>query len=452
MSEPIMSETVDENVGEPAAGALPAGSQDAVAQEVERTFKFNFVFNALDGASYWFGYSFFSPAIILPLFISRFTHNPIYIGLIPFFNTFFFLVPQMFTANLVKRAPRKKVFPVTLGFFTERMPILLLPVAALLFAKDQPNLALILTLALFAWYCLGAGLVLVGWQDMIAKVIPVDRRGRFFGITNFSGTASGILGALAVTWVLGAYDFPIGYVLSFTAAAILVFLSWIFLAQVREPAVPSTQKPVSQMEYLRSLPGVVKEDKNFSRFLVSQIVISLGGMAAGFLVVYPAQQWNMPDSLAGSFTIAMLVGQSLANLGFGTLADRYGHKLVLEIGALASVLSFGMALAAPASSWFYGVFFLRGITTAAVLLSGISIPLEFSSPEERPTYIGLANTIPGLASSLAPLFGGWLAGISGYPILFGLSGVIGILGLILLRFSVREPRHHQPVILSQEET
>ena len=413
------------------------------AQEVERNFKHNFIFNFLDGASYWFGYSFLSPAIILPIFLSRFTSNPILIGLIPFINTTFFLVPQLFTSNWVQSKPVKKYFPVTLGFFFERVPAMLFPVIALLFSKDQPGLTVALTLITYGWYCLGTGLILVGWQDMIAKIIPVERRGRFFGVTNFAGTATGLLGSLAVTWVLADFEFPYGYALAFGVAAVFIFLSWVFLAQTREPPVPSTRPPVSFGNYLRSLPGILRRDTNFARFLLSQVVISIGAMAAGFLAVYPAQRWNMPDSAAGSFTTAMLLGQAAANLLFGFISDRKGHKIVLEIGALSTVLAFGLSLAAPNPAWFQPIFFLRGISFAALLMSGVSIPLEFSAPEDRPTYIGLANTIPGVASSIAPLIGGWLAASAGYPFVFGLSAAIGALGLALMHFAVREPRFHR---------
>ena len=78
---------------------------------------------------------------------------------------------------------------------------------------------------LFAWFSFGGGTQIVGWQDMIAKIIPVDKRGRFFGITNFIGNGTGILGALAVPFVLARSTFPMAYVLAFAAAAILIFIS-----------------------------------------------------------------------------------------------------------------------------------------------------------------------------------------------------------------------------------
>src|SRR5512134_572565 len=99
-------------------------------RQIEQHYRWNFLVNALDGASFWFGMSFISSAVILPLYVSHFTTNPLLIGLIPVLSTAGYLVPQLFTANAVERAPRKKFFPATLGFFLERIPVLLLAPAA----------------------------------------------------------------------------------------------------------------------------------------------------------------------------------------------------------------------------------------------------------------------------------------------------------------------------------
>ena len=411
-------------------------------QDIKRNYRHNFLVNALDGATYWFGYSFISPTIILPLYIINFTSNPILIGLLPFLNSAGFLIPQLFTANFVARAPVKKWFPVTLGFFSERIPVLLFPLTVLLFAKDRPELALLTFFLLYAWYMIGAGLIIIGWQDMIAKIIPVERRGRFFGITNFVGNATGILGAGSVGWVLANYEFPQGFLFAFTAAAVLVLLSWVFISLTREPPVQSSQPPVSQLDFLRSLPRVLRQDANFSRYLAFQILSAVSLMASGFLIVYAKETWNMPNAMAGGFIIALQIGQSVANLLFGFISDQKGHKLTLEACMLLGVASLGLAIVAGGPLWFYAVFFLRGMLLAGNMLSGMSIAMEFSSVEDRPTYMGMANTLPGVAAAIAPLFGGWLASVAGYPLMFGLSAVVGLAGFALLRWFVRDPRFH----------
>ena len=425
----------------------------AVQEKIERNYRWNFLVNALDGASFWLGMSFISNTIILPLFVSHFTANPVLIGLIPFITTAGYFVPQIFTANVVERTPRKKFFPVTLGFFLERVPIFLLAPMAYFLATSRPILALGMFFGLYAWHCFGAGLIIVGWQDMIAKIIPVDKRGRFFGITNFVGNGSGILGALAVPFLLGKFAFPLGYVISFAVAAVLVFLSWVFLSLTREPVVQSSKPPVSQLDYMRSLPQVLHRDRNFRAYLLSQIIFALSGMATGFLAVYTVQTWKLPDAVAGGFTIVLQVGLALANLFFGFFSDRKGHKLSLEICMALSVLSLVLAILAPSPLWFFLIFFLRGAVNGGGFISGISIVYEFTEAENRPTYIGLANTIPGVMGALAPLLGGWLAGAISYQAMFILSAIIGTISWVVLRFAVHEPRKMKSAtkpMLSQE--
>jgi len=410
-----------------------------IQQTVVRNFRWNFAVNTMDGASFWFGMSFISTTVILPLYVRHFTASPILIGLIPFFATAGVLLPQIFVANAVERAPRKKFFPVTIGFFLERVPILLMAPVAYFFAVGRPAIALVAFLTLYGWHCFGAGVILVGWQDMIAKIIPADKRGRFFGITNFIGNGTGILGAIAIPFVLEKFSFPQGYVFAFSVAAVLILLSWMFLSLTREPAVHSGKPAVSQLIYLRSLPEVLRKDRNFRIYLLSQIVFALSNMATGFLVVYTVRTWHLPDAQASGYTIALQIGLALANLLFGFLSDHKGHKLSLEIGMALSVLSLLLAIIAPSPLWFFLIFFLRGTVTAVSSVSGPSIVYEFTSAENRPTYIGLANTIPGVAGAVAPLIGGWLAGAVSYRAMFILAVVIGVIGWILLRFAVHRP-------------
>jgi MFS family permease len=133
------------------------------------------------------------------------------------------------------------------------------------------------------------------------------------------------------------------------------------------------------------------------------------------------------------------LGQAIANVAFGLLAVRFGHKLPLELGALAAALAFGLAWLAPSPQWIYVTFFLMGISYSSVLVSGIMIALEFSRPERRPTYVGIANTVVGLVSIVAPLLGAWLAGID-YGWLFAVGAVVNVAALAAMRWYVREPR------------
>jgi len=407
--------------------------------EVERNYRHNFTVNMLDGTTFWLGLSFMATRTILPLYVSHLTDSTLAIGLLAMIVSTGWLLPQLFTANWVQRLPVKKVIVVRVGLYAERLPVFLLILSAWLATRSQ-TLALVTFFIFLTWHVVGAGVIAVGWQDMMAKVFPTGRRGRFFGITNFGGTATGILGASAAVYVLDKYEFPYGYAICFAAAALFIFISWIFAAQTREPAQVSKAEPVSQREYLSSLPAILRGDPNFRLYMLSQIVVVLGGMAVGFLTVYAVQRWNLPDGQAAVFTISMLMGQAVSNLIFGWLADRKGHKLVLELSALCGALAVGVASIAPSPLWFYIVFALSGASAAGFMLSGIMIVFEFCEPEIRPTYIGLNNSVMGVFAALTPLLGGWLVITVGYQALFVISFLIGLAGLALLRWTVREPR------------
>jgi MFS family permease len=162
-------------------------------------------------------------------------------------------------------------------------------------------------------------------------------------------------------------------------------------------------------------------------------------MGWGFVTVAAVRRWHVPDSTVGLFTVSLLIGQTFGNLSLGFLADRFGHKLSLELGTVAAILAYTLAGVAPSPGWQYLVFALLGITSAAIFVSGILMVMEFSSPERRPTYVGLANTATGLVSMLAPMIGAWLAGI-GYGWLFALTAGINLAALAALHWGVQEPR------------
>jgi len=417
---------------------VPPRSEAEIAAEVEQHYRWNFAVNLLDGLFFWFGISFASSTTILPLFISKLTTSTLPIGLVAVIAQSGWFLPQLLTANAVERLARKKPVVVNLGFFSERVPIWLLVVAALV-AGRSPLLAMVLLLGGYAAHAVGAGVIATSWQDLIARCFPVERRGGFFGLTAFLGAGTGALGAAFSAWLLRTFPFPTNFVYAFTIAAAGITLSWFFLALTREPVQAVSVPRQSNRQFLSGLPDLLRRDHNFRRFLLTRLLMALGGMGMGFVTVAAVHRWQVPDSTVGVYTAALLIGQTFGNLAFGFMADRFGHKLSLEIGALAAFLGFGLAWLAPAAEWYYAAFALLGISTAAVFVSGILVVLEFCEPPRRPTYVGIANTGVGLVGMVSPLLGAWLASVD-YGWLFALSAGISFVALLLMRWWVREPR------------
>ena len=418
---------------------VPPASDEEANAAAERNYRWNFTVNLLDGASFWFGLSFASSSTIGPLFISKLTDSTVAIGLLAVVAQGGWFLPQLFTANAVERLARKKPVVVNLGFFLERLPMWFLIPAALL-APRSGGLALTVFLVSYAMHAVGAGVVATAWQDLIARCFPVEKRGRFLGSTTFLGTGMGALGAGLSAWLLATFPFPINFAYTFAIAATGITVSWMFLALTREPVQPVRGERQSTRQFWQKVRTIISHDQNFRRFLIARILLALAAMGQGFITVAAVRRWDLPDSAVGGFTAALLLGQTMGNLIFGVLADRFGHKMSLELSGVAAMFSFVLAWLAPSPGWYNVVFFLLGLYLGAIIVSGILVVLEFSAPERRPTYVGLANTSVGVAGGLAPLLAAGLAGLS-YNLLFAISAAISLFGMILMRWWVREPRY-----------
>lgn len=413
-------------------------SEAQILVEVEQNYRWNFAMNLMDGASFWFGLSFISSTTIVPLFVSKLTDSTLAIGLVAVIAQGSWFLPQLFTANVVERLARKKPVVVNLGFILERLPMWLIVLAALM-AIHSPAWALGLFFLGYAWHGLGAGIVATAWQDLLAKCFPVEKRGRFFGTTMFVGAGTGAIAASFSAWLLQRFPFPTNFVYAFLIAAGFISLSWLFLAQTREPVQPVTAVRKTNRQFWSDLLNLLQLDINFRHFLVARLLIAMSGMGMGFVTVAAVKQWKVADGAVGLYTAFYLAGQTVGNLFFGFLADKRGHKLSLELSGLAVVVAFFLAWLAPGPNWYYVVFTLLGIYVGAVIVSGILVVMEFSSPGKRPTYIGLANTAVGIVSGTAPLIGAGLGTFS-YDWLFVISGLTGLGAFILMRWWVQEPR------------
>ena len=417
---------------------VPARPPQEVELEAERNYRWNFVVNALDGMAFWFGLAFASSSTIIPLFISKITLNPLVIGLVAMVAQSSWYIPQLFTADQIERLDRKKPVVINAGFFLERLPVWLWPVAAY-FAADYPLAALTLFIVSYAWHGLGAGMIAPAWQDLLARCFPVEKRGRLFGFTTFIGTGAAALGAGLSSWLLRELAYPLNFVVLFSIAAVAITISWVALAFVREPLQAGHRDPNADSSRWGRMAAIVRDDRNFRSYLGARMLLVLGTMGSGFVTVIAVERWAVPDAIVGVYTAILLLGQTVGNLLAGIIADHRGHKLPLLMGGAAQVTGFTVALLTPIAEGMYAVYALIGFAVGVNIVSGILIALEFAPAERRPSYVGIANTAVGVASGLAPLLGSWIASL-GYTWLFGTSAVLGGAALVWLFWGVVDPR------------
>jgi MFS family permease len=415
--------------------------QNACERQVEASLPWNFGVNLVDAIFYSLGLNLVSQATIMPLLVSELTPSKIAIGLIPATYNLSYLLPQILTANYSGRLRRQKPYVLLWGSLGERVPYLLIGLVVWWLARPAPVLTLVAFFLLWATTAASNGIVTPAWYSMIAKVIPVHRRGLWSGLGRSLGALLGIAGAVLAERILVGRPYPSNYALCFLLAFASVSISFVGLALNREPESPTVKPHTSQRHYLRQLPALLRRDGNYARFLIGRTVANLGTMAGGFFMVYGKE--SIPGALeqVGTLTAILVGSQAVMNLLWGVVADRRGHKVVLCGAALFMALAAAAAWVARTPAWMWATFALLGASMSAQAVSHMNIILEFCAPEDRPTYIGLTNTLlaPGM---VAPVLGGWLATWAGYGGLFLVAMAVSLLGVLLLAFWVREPRYN----------
>ncbi|HLO18158.1 MAG TPA: MFS transporter, partial [Anaerolineales bacterium] len=234
--------------------------------------------------------------------------------------------------------------------------------------------------------------------------------------------------------------FPRNFMACFLIACLFFTLSWIALALTREPADYEKVIEENPAPFWQGAGRILKRDKNFNWFLTARIISQFGTMGFAFYIVYALRRFQMDTVTAGYLTATLTIAQTIANAGMGWLGDRVGHRLMLIIGAASATLSSLLAWFAPSLAWFFPIFVLSGFANVAIWTNGMTMTVDFSGENERPFYIGLAQTLTAPATIIAPLIGGRIADTQGFMSMFAWSTMLSIVMLSILIFLVKEPR------------
>ena len=410
------------------------------AQPEPKHWRWNFFVNVWDEVFILLGLSLVSRETVMPVLVAHLTSSKLAIGLIPAIFSLGMYLPQLLVANFSERMRYKKPYILLTSGIGERGAYFLMGLAFWWFAKSAPILALVLFFVFLAIAALCIGVAMPAWYDMIAKVIPTHRRGLFSGVGHSLGALASVIAAFFVGWVLERVAYPNNFALLFLVAFIAMVISWIGLALTREPPSTTVKAHMPLTRYLRQLPTILRKDSNYLRYLLARTTIQLGTMASGFYIVYGIERFQIDGAAVGMFTAVLVGSAAVMNLVWGFVSDRCGHKLVLACSAVALVLAALVAWLAISQLWLFVTFILLGVYMAGDGVSSLNIILEFCAPADRPTYIGLTNTLLAPVLALGPLLGGWLAMTTGYTGLFIAALIFASVGGVLMALWVREPR------------
>ena len=433
-------------MGDSATDQRPSLSADAEAEakfheEVAANLTRNYVSQLAHGMLAMTGFRLVNAPTFVPAYLFALSGSTTVVGLALATQHLGAFFSSVFGATAIEH--RRRIVDLGLRYgWAMRLSVLGLALAGFLLPPEITLYAFAVFLGLLGVF---SGMQNVLWNVLLTKTIPADRRGMLIGLRNFLGGMT----ASAVAFIGGKYlvegnVFGNGYASTFLLAFVLTAAGLTLLYLVREPDSPTVRDPVSVRERLGDIPALLK-DRAFAAYFWAQSLATLGTLALPYYVIYVGKTHGMTGETLGLLSLSLLVSQTVANLGWGALADRMGFKavfvpaLLLWAGATMALLYAGDLNASLFC--FVGI----GAGYSGFLIAAQNMVLEFGDRSDLPLRIAMVNSAQSLVQVIGAIAGGSIAASLGFEVVFAAAALAKLAAAGMLWFYVHEPRTRRPL-------
>jgi MFS family permease len=351
-------------------------------------------------------------------------------------------IAQLFSPNLQDKAGTRKGLILPMVFLNGLMfiPILLVP---FIFKTNQ----VWWLMSFMAISTVAGAVVNPAWGSMMADLVPMRIRGKFFGnrgmINGFTALIFSFIAGGVLT-VFDAADNFYGYVIIFAGALGFRMISWFFLTKQYEPVQKTSNDASPGMMTLIKQVGSSRLGKFTLYIILIDFCVSLSGP---YFAVY------MRNDLKFGYIPFTLVCSSaaVANMIFlhywGKRADMAGNLRIIKITSMLMPFVPVLWLGSTNVVYLMAANMFSGFVWAGYSLSATNYVYDACDPAISHKQLAVFNSMDGLAMFVGFFLGGFL--VDKLPNLFGhqlrtimvVSGIgRGLVVLFLIR-QLTEVRH-----------
>jgi MFS family permease len=285
------------------------------------------------------------------------------------------------------------------------------------------------------------------WMSWMADMVPEEKRASFFSRRNMVCTVVWMAQSYFIGKVLAAHNTVLAYSLVFGVGTIIALTSIpVVVAQPDPPiAVSGGRRSLGAMwRHAWAMP-------NFRNFLFFALLWGFTTNLAGpFYNVYMLKDLHVDVGQITVWGILWGVVSTITLPYWGMLGDRVGNRTTLLFALAGTCLNaFGWLATTPDNAhWLVPLLFcLGGFFDTGAGLIGFNMIFGILPDKNKPSYVGIYESIVGTTVGIAPLVGGYLATqfvkveIPGFPVsaVYLLIAVSTVLRIFPLAFISRMP-------------
>ncbi|WP_454599030.1 MFS transporter [Qipengyuania sp. SM2507] len=430
-----------EPFGDPEGLSTPASAQARAladhARFVDANLKRNFRANFIHGVLGMTGFRLIYAPTIIPAYLILLTGSTAAVGLGAALLQLGATISPIASGSRIEHRSHILPYAIRVGSMM-RLMILGLALAAWFLTG---NALLVATFACFLLLGFFTGAQRVAFQMLMSKLIPIRQRGRLQGYRNFAGgLIAAVLAYVAGNYFIADAWLGNGYATTFLFAFLLTSAGLVVLkTMVQEPAAPVSRPQMPMFERIRQFPELL-EDRSFANFLWVQSFATFARVGAPFWTVYAGAVLGLDGALIGGLSFVFLGSDTVSNVIWGPMGDRYGFKRVY-VGALACTIAGVLCLVFGSSAPpIYAAFALLGVGGSGWMLASTTMVLEFGQQQDTPMRLAFVTTVEGAIAAVGPVLAGVLVAFHGFTPLFAIVLGAVTLSLAVLILRVREPR------------
>jgi len=366
---------------------------------------------------------------VVPDFVSHATHSEVLIGLAGVWFSLGWRIPQLFTAPMINRAPRKLPWMLR-SSIPGRLMLIIVAAIVVTVARDNKPLILIVFFIGYGIFAFCDGIATNAWVELIGNATSDRARGVMFGVSQVVAGIIVLAVQPAMQNVLGAQGpgYPVNYAIIIGIAGVLLTVSLIAIANLRETPVAAHTQVTGLAEYAKYLRQVLRDDPPFRRFLLVRVFMDIATIATPFYIGYEVDRLKIVSAQAVSDSLAAVtIGSLVGSLLGSWLGGRYGSRTVIGIAiggvliqAIGALLSFSLGDVPLLIT-----FAMVGMVNAAFGAGLFNWMVGHAPAGQRPTYNSISSTLGFIAMGM-PVLGGLLLQFTGsYLLLFAIVLVFG---------------------------
>ena len=398
----------------------------------------NYVGNYVHGMLGMTGFRLLSAPTFLPVFLHQMSGSAAIVGLGAGLQQLGALISPIISASQIEH--RRKVMPAAMLIGSGmRLAVAGMALVSWLLRGAPLLTSMLVLLFLFGVF---SGAQRVAFQLLLAKVIPIARRGRLQAWRNLTGGAI----AAVLTWAAGRYligrnIFGHGYSVTFMVTFVLTSLGLTALQLLlREPDPVRVRERVRILDRLRDFPALLSGDRGFLFFMIAQTLAVAGRIAAPFYVLFAQSSIELTGATLGLLGFAYLGADTASNLIWGYVGDKTGFRATCLISLALWAVSTLLLLHVHSLPMIALALAGLGAGNSGYNMSSQTMVLEFGLREDMAMRLAFSSTAEGLTAALGPLAGGFIGAAFGYPLLMWISIVFVAGALAVLAGLVEEPR------------